>query len=60
VKDVADLQKYDIIYLTGNKNGRISIEKITKTSRDILIKEAQTANKYDETQTVMMVKANRL
>ena len=60
VKDIVDLQKYDIIYLSWQKNNRISIEKIVKTSRDILVQDAQSANKYNKEQTVMKVKVSRL
>jgi len=60
VKDIVDLQKYDIVYINGHKNGRISIEKITRTSREILEDEAKTAKKYDKSQTVMYVKTARI
>lgn len=60
VKDVLDLQKYDIVYLSWNKNGRISIEKITRTTRDILVQEAQTANKYNPEHTAIYVKILRM
>lgn len=61
LKDVVDLQKYDIVYVSWSKsNGRISIEKITRTSRDILKDEAEKAGKYDETQTAIYVKTLRM
>ena len=60
VKDTLDLQKYDIIYISGSKNGRISIDKIVRTSRDILVEEAQKAKKYDPIHTAIYVKILRM
>ncbi len=60
VKDIVDLQKYDIVYINGHKNERIAVEKITRTSREILEEEAKAAKKYDTSQTVMYVKSARI
>lgn len=60
VRDVLDLQKYDIVYISGHKNGRVAIDKITKTSRDMLVQEAQTANKYNPEHTAIYVKIVRM
>lgn len=46
--------------MNGHKNGRISIDKITKTSRDMLVQEAQVANKYNVEHTAIYVKILRM
>lgn len=58
VRELLDLQKFDILVITWYKGRSISIEKIAKISREQLIKQA--GSKYDSNMTVVKAKSLRL
>jgi len=58
VKDILDLKKFDIIIIKGYKWRWVSLEKMTRTSREKLIKEAW--NNYDPKMSITEVKRIRV
>ena len=55
-----DLAKFDIVIIHGYKSRSMGIEKIVKTSRDILVDLATKATKFDPTRDAITVKKSRL
>ena len=55
-----DLAKFDIVIIHGYKSRSMGIEKIIKTSRDILVDLANKAGKFDATRDAITVKKSRL
>lgn len=53
-KDTLDFKKFDILIISGYKWRSISIDKIIKTSHDLLVKQAW--EKYDPKMTVVKAK----
>lgn len=60
VKETMDLAKFDIVIIHGYKSRSMGIEKIIKTSRDILVDLANKAGKFDATRDAITVKKSRL
>ncbi len=60
VKETMDLAKFDIVIIHGYKSRNMGIEKIIKTSRDILVDLANKAGKFDPARDAIHVKKSRL
>jgi len=58
VKDILDFKKFDILIVSWFKGKAISLEKIIRTSRENLIRQA--GSKYNESITVVKAKSMRL
>lgn len=58
MKDTVDLKKFDIVIVHIFKSRSVSIEKIIRTSRDLLIQQAGW--KYDQEMTVIKAKIMRM